>query len=103
MDTPTVREGTMSPIASSHNDPVFLNHHCMSDCLLDQWFELYPDSPYVAPEGDRQFAGHGIDDCIVPFYPPKTQHQMYKIGLDFGFECDLAKFVASTPTRKSQC
>ena len=85
----------MSDIAASPNDPVFINHHTMIDCLFDQWLELYPDSPYVGPKEDRRFAGHGQDDCIVPFYPPKTHRQMYKIGSDFGYECDLPKFVAT--------
>ena len=98
MKTPANPEGTMIHIAASHNDPVFINHHTMIDCIFDQWLELYPDSPYVGPKGERRFAGHGLDDCVVPFYPPKTHRQMYKIGLDLGFECDLPKFVVPTPS-----
>lgn len=96
MNTPATPEGTMADVAASVNDPVFINHHSMIDCIFDQWLELYPDSPFVGPVQQRRFAGHGVDDCIVPFYPPKTHRQMYKIGLDFGFECDLPKFVTST-------
>ena len=98
MNTPASPEGTMAHIASSHNDPAFINHHSMIDCIFDQWLEMYPDSPYVGPVGERRYAGHSQDDCIVPFYPPKTHRQVYKIGLDLGFECDLPKFVARTPT-----
>ena len=98
MNTPSATEGTMANVAASPNDPVFINHHSMIDCLFDEWLELYPNSPYVGPERQKRFAGHGLDDCIVPFFPPKTHRQMYKIGLDHGFECDLPELI---PPRSS--
>ena len=63
-------KGTMSDVAASPNDPVFINHHTMIDCLFEQWLQKYPNKAYyVGPlEHEEIFAGHSLKDCIVPSF-----------------------------------
>ena len=83
----------MASEGGSPNDPAFFNHHTMVDCLLDEWLKKNPTQPYVGPVGNRMFAGHGPDDCLVPFFPLYTHRQIYKVGSELGFSCDLRDFA----------
>ena len=29
--------GVMADVAASPNDPIFINHHTMIDCILEEW------------------------------------------------------------------
>lgn len=69
------------------NDPVFINHHTMIDCLLEQWLTSHPATL------QSQFAGHAAGDCIVPFIPLFNHSEVFsKSANDFGFSCDLRSF-----------
>ena len=39
---PFNRTGVMGDVASSPNDPIFLNHHAMVDCILEEWLQQNP-------------------------------------------------------------
>ena len=80
-------KGTMEDVAASPNDPVFINHHTMIDCLFEQWLQKHP-TKYVVPVLKR-FAGHSSNDCIVPFIPLFTHQEMFKTADNFGYSCDL--------------
>lgn len=96
------RAGTMADVAASANDPAFLNHHTMIDCLFEQWLQSQPDSSrFIGPSDDRKFAGHGGNDCIVPFLPLYTHNDMFKKASDFGYSCDLRSFSVTPPTAGS--
>ena len=79
----------MSDVAASPNDPVFINHHTMIDCLFEQWLQKYPNKAYVGPVHEEIFAGHSSKDCIVPFIPLFTHQEMFKTADNFGYSCDL--------------
>ena len=93
---PSKVEGTMVSEGASPNDPVFFNHHTMVDCLLDKYLKNTTEG-YVGPIGNRLFAGHGPNDCLVPFFPLYTHLDMHKVGSEFGFQCDLRNFTAPQP------
>ena len=91
-------EGTMADVGASPNDPVFINHHTMIDCLFEQWQQKHPTKvTYDGPNQERRYAGHSSNDCIVPFIPLFTHKQMFKRASDFGYSCDLKKFKEQTP------
>jgi len=47
--------------------------------------------------GNRLFAGHGPNDCLVPFFPLYTHLDMHKVGSEFGYQCDLRQFPPPEP------
>ena len=52
--------GVMSCVAASLNDPIFLNHHGMVDCILEEWFQRNKEESY--PTSDEIREGHRADD-----------------------------------------
>ena len=86
----------MGSIPLAANDPVFINHHTMIDCLFEQWLTSHPNRQYPATL-QAQFAGHAGGDCMVPFIPVYNHSEVFnKRANDFGYSCDLRSF--STPT-----
>lgn len=78
----------MAHVAASPNDPIFINHHTMIDCVFDRWFEKENPGSYPT---DATKDGHNIDDYIVPFIPLFKHSDMFKKGSNFGYKCgDLA-------------
>ena len=94
----------MPPIAA--NDPVFINHHTMIDCLFEQWLSSHPNRQYPATL-QAQFAGHAGGDCMVPFIPVYNHSEVFhKRANDFGYSCDLRSFLADShpgPCTKNHC
>ena len=87
--------GTMINPQLAVNDPVFINHHTMIDCLLDQWLTSHPDRQYPTAL-QSQFAGHAAGDCVVPFVPLYNHGDVFsKSADDFGYSCDLRSFISS--------
>ena len=99
--------GTIGDIPIAANDPVFINHHTMIDCLFEQWLtknrnrseNMYPASL------DAQFAGHAAGDCIVPFIPLYKHGEVFlKSADDYGYRCDLPSLERHTgPCTRSHC
>ena len=85
---PFDRIGVMGDVASSPNDPIFLNHHAMVDCILEEWLQQNPEATY--PESDLIRNGHRGDDYIVPFIPLYTHSQMFKTADNLGYSCTLS-------------
>ena len=78
----------MGDVAASANDPIFINHHAMVDCILEKWLQrnirtaMYPNQAEIR-------AGHRRDDYIVPFIPLYTHNMMFKRAEDFGYSCNI--------------
>ena len=45
-DLPNNMTGVMADVGASPNDPVFLDHHTMVDCILEEWLQEHPDASY---------------------------------------------------------
>ena len=93
----------MANVAGSPNDPMFFNHHTMIDCLFQLWLDRHPNQRYPSQQVSPEFAGHGPDDCLVPFIPPYTNNYMFKNSIEFGYRCgltweDLSSSSSPTPT-----
>ena len=84
---PFEKVGVMSCVAASPNDPAFINHHGMVDCILEEWLQRNKDKPY--PTSDEIREGHRADDYIVPIMPLYMQRDMYKTADNFGYSCSL--------------
>ena len=84
-------KGVMGDVAASANDPIFINHHTMVDCILEEWLQqnnrtaIYPN-PTDPGTINR---GHRRDDYIVPFIPLFTHEMMFKTADNFGYSCNL--------------
>jgi tyrosinase len=59
-----IRYGTMEPLETSPNDPVFFLHHANVDRLWAQWESSHPDA--YGPDGTGQ-AGWNPKDTLYPF------------------------------------
>ena len=82
------------PIAA--NDPVFINHHTMIDCLFEQWLKSDKSVKNYPMTLDAPFAGHAGGDCMVPFIPVYNHGDVFnKRASDFGYSCDLRSFNSS--------
>ena len=89
----------MLNVAGSANDPIFFNHHTMIDCLFEKWMETHSDvASYPNAAVNPSFAGHGHDDCLVPFFPLYTNADMFKRSKEFGYSCDLMLSSPTDPT-----
>ena len=91
--------GTIGEIPIAANDPVFINHHTMIDCLFEQWLQSsHPNKEYPSMTLDARFAGHAADDCIVPFIPLYNHGDVFsKSANDYGYSCSLSSFLATDP------
>lgn len=78
----------MANLAASPNDPLFLNHHTMIDCIFEEWLKEHSTMEY--PDiSDSEYNGHRVDDCIVPFFPLYTHRDMFQRANTLGYSCDL--------------
>ena len=84
----------MGDVASSANDPIFLNHHAMVDCILEEWLQQNPEATY--PESNEIRIGHKANDYLVPFIPLYTNNQMFKTADNFGYSCTLSQLDSSS-------
>ena len=87
---PFNHSGAMAFVASSPNDPVFVNHHIMVDCVLEQWIQRNRDS-LSYPESDEIREGQRATDYIVSFIQLFMHKDMLKTADNFGYSCDLPK------------
>lgn len=77
----------MGDVAASPNDPIFVNHHAMIDCIFEKWKECNKDEEY--PESSIIAEGHKKTDYQVPFLPLYTHEDMFKPASEFGYTCKL--------------
>ena len=87
---PFTETGVMEDVAASPNDPVFVNHHTMIDCILEEWLQKNSDAKYPTTGGAE---GHGADDYIVPLIPLYTHKDMLETADHFGYSCSLPKMT----------
>ena len=86
----------MDDVVSSPNDPLFILHHIMVDCMLDEWLELHPDAEYPNDIPITvSSTGHQPDDFLVPFFPLITNTNMFTRSRNFGYFCDLPNITNS--------
>ena len=88
--TPFSESGVMGDTAASANDPVFVNHHAMVDCILEEWLQRNKDK-LSYPTSDEIREGHRADDYIVPFLPLHMQKDMLQTADYFGYSCSLTR------------
>ncbi len=89
-------QGVMGDVAASPNDPVFINHHVMIDCIFEMWLQknrgaTYPNNGPNAPRG------HQSGSYLVPFFPLFKHEDMMMTGDNFGYSCNLPDTPGSTP------
>jgi tyrosinase len=75
----------MANVAASANDPIFLNHHAMVDCIFEEWLQKNPSAQYPVSNEIRK--GHRSHDYIVPFFPLYTHRDMFHTAEKFGYQC----------------
>ena len=79
----------MGDVASSSNDPIFINHHTMVDCILEEWLQKNKGK-HNYPISDEIPDGHRANDYIIPFIPLYTHSQMLKTADNLGYKCARA-------------
>ncbi len=85
---PDNKKGQIEDVLASPNDPLFILHHAMVDCILAEWMRLHPEAEYpVAPEVIRD--GHRRDDFSRGFFPVYTNGDMFFQAEKFGYTCEL--------------
>ena len=77
----------MADVAASSGDPIFINHHAMVDCILEEWLQRNKNAQY--PQDDQIRQGHKQNDYLVPFFPLVTHAEMFKTADNFGYSCRL--------------
>lgn len=77
----------MANVAASANDPIFLNHHAMVDCIFETWLKKNPNISY--PTNDVIPRGHKKQDYIVPFFPVYKHEDMLFTADHFGYSCEI--------------
>ena len=80
-------KGVMADTAASPNDPIFISHHAMVDCILEKWLQSHRNAVY--PTGVPITQGHRGNDYIVPFFPLYTHNDMFETASSFGYSCNL--------------
>ena len=87
-DIPFEQTGVMADVAAAPNDPIFINHHVMADCILEEWLQRNKkDLTY--PISDEIRKSHRAGDYIVPIIPLHMQKDMLKTADNFGYSCFL--------------
>lgn len=86
-DLPSHMKGVLADTAASPNDPIFINHHGMIDCIFDEWLQRNPTATY--PDVRDGLKGHRKDDYIVPFFPLYKHSDIFKTADNFGYSCDI--------------
>lgn len=92
-------KGTIEDVAASPNDPLFIVHHTMIDCVLEEWLKLHVDAEY--PTSPMVRDGHRRDDYIRGFFPLYTNVELFERTEEFGYSCNLASLTqpsVSSPT-----
>ena len=89
----------MRVVASASNDPIFFLHHANIDRLFESWLRKSggnPPSGYSMTEAGGH-PGHNLNDYLVPFFPLKTNADMYKRSSELGFHYDMLQRTDNLP------
>ena len=84
----------MANVAAAANDPIFLNHHAMIDCIFEEWLKRKSTPEY--PTNGAIPRGHGKNDYIVPFFPLYRHQDMFKTAENFGYRCSRLPNISPT-------
>ena len=82
-------KGVMADVAASPNDPIFINHHTMIDCIMEEWLKSSM-SDKIYPTSSSIHEGHRKNDYIVPFIPLYRHSDIFNTSETFGYKCDLS-------------
>ena len=91
--------GVMANVAASANDPIFLNHHAMVDCIFEEWLKINGNAEYPDPGDNNDVSipvGHRKTDYIVPFFPLYKHEDMFKRAESFGYRCSRLSDINPT-------
>lgn len=88
----------MADVAASANDPIFLNHHAMVDCIFETWLQKNPNAKY--PTSAEIPQGHRKQDYIVPFFPLYKHEDMFRTAEHFGYCCTIKPQTESSTNRR---
>ena len=87
--------GHMRVLGPASNDPIFFLHHANIDRILESWFQYNKVNGNLPPffvNDDSSDAvkhpGYSEDDYLTPFFPLKTNADMYKTADEFGYKYD---------------
>jgi len=80
----------------SPNDPIFIVHHTMVDCMFDEWLKRYPNEKYPDVSLTHSTMGHQPNSYMVPFIPLFTNADMFKLAYNFGYSCNLPNITTDT-------
>jgi len=94
-NTPPEKAGQIYDPVASPNDPVFIIHHTMVDCMFDEWLKLHPDEQYSDVPLTPSTRGHQAHNYMIPFFPLYTNTDMFKLANNFGYFCDLPNITAT--------
>ena len=79
--------GHMRVVPSASNEPIFFLHHANIDRIFERWLQKLNRPLDYESENDNH-PGHRANDTLVPFFPLKTNADMYKISSELGFRYD---------------
>ena len=82
--------GQMSDAAASPNDPAFIVHHTMVDCIFDEWLKHHDGAEYPNVPLTSFTRGHQAHSYMIPFFLLYTNADMFKPAYNFGYSCNLA-------------
>jgi len=82
-------------MGASPNDPVFIVHHTMVDCMFDEWLRRNPDEEYPNVPLTISTRGHQAQSFMIPFFPLYTNAEMFKPASNFGYFCNLPNLTIS--------
>ena len=91
-------QGSMIDFGSAPNDPLFIIHHTMMDCILEEWTKRHPSSSF--PDGPLVRDGHKKSDYLRTFFPPITHGEVFTDPKEFGYYCQLPNLDINTPVGK---
>ena len=88
---------------ASPNDPFFIVHHTMIDCIFDEWLKHHPDEEYPDVPLTPSTRGHLLHSYIVPFFPLYTNADMFKPAAgNFGYFCNLSNITIDSEIDNSE-
>ena len=77
--------GHMRIVPSASNDPIFYLHHANIDRFFERWLQGMGANANYMPTSRIAHPGHNTEDYLVPFFPLKTNEDMYKKSSEFGY------------------